>query len=310
MKKIPKKVLEIQTWQKEPDKGAKSISFSQLSMFANCPRCWYRTYIKKEAPYVPSIHAIFGTAFHETLQTWLNVLYNKTVKEADALNVNEMLLEKFRILYAANVKAAGGNHFSTPKELEEFYNDGVAILDYIRKHRKAYFAPKGVHLVGCEIPIWVKLQEKFYFKGFIDILTYDEKQDRWKIWDVKTSTRGWGATEKGDSIKTSQVILYREFLSRQFNIPADKIDIEYFIVKRKIMEDAEFASMKKRVQEFVPTSGPRKTKQTLQMVTNFLTESVVPETGAYREREYSPNPSDKNCKWCLFKGTCEGVAAL
>lgn len=280
-------------------------------MFTNCPKCWYRTYIKKEAPYVPGIHATFGTAFHNTLQAWLDVLYNKTVKEAMEMDLNTMLLSNFRKVYVAEVKKFGEN-FSNPKQLEEFYNDGVAILDFLKKNRKVYF-PSGrtTWLVGCEIPLWVKLQEKFYFKGYIDVLTYDEKEDRWKIWDVKTSTRGWGATEKSDTVKTSQVILYREFLSKQFDIPADKIDIEYFVVKRKIAEDAEYAKMKRRVQEFTPTAGPRKTKQILQYVTDFLTESVVPETGEYRDRtDYKAVPSDKNCKWCLFKDTCEGPSAL
>ena len=33
---------------------------------------------------------------------------------------------------------------------------------------------------------------------------------------------------------TAQVILYREFFAKQFGIEPDKIDVEYFIVKRRV----------------------------------------------------------------------------
>lgn len=302
--KIPKKVKEVQDFKIQAEAGAKSISFSQLSMYLNCPQCWYRSYVLKEAPYIPSIHLVFGTAFHETLQNWLTVLYNDSVKAANSIDLHQALLENLKKVYLAE-KAKLGRDFCTGGEISEFWEDGNAILDFIVKHRLSYFSTKNTILVGCEIPIFYKLQEKFYFKGFIDLLTYDTIQCVWKIWDFKTSTRSWSAETKADRIKTSQVLLYREFLSRQFDIPVDKIEVEYFIVKRKVDEDAEYAAMRKRVQEFIPSSGPRIMKQVLKNVTDFLTEALDPE-GNYRERDYEKKPSVKNCKWCVFKDTCAG----
>lgn len=303
MKSVPKKVREIQEWKANAEKDSKSISFSQLSTYVNCPLCWYRTYVTKEAPYVPGINATFGTAFHETLQSWLDVLYNKSVKEANTMDLAKLLQDNLKKVYKSESKKYG-KHFSTAKELGEFYEDGRAILDYIVKHRKSYFSSKGTYLVGCEIPLLYKLQDKFYFKGYIDVLLYDKELDTWYIFDIKTSTRGWNQETKKDEVKASQVILYREFLSKQFDIPADKIKVEYFIVKRKVFEDAEYASAKKRVQEFVPACGPRKTKQALERVNRFLVE-VLTEDGKYQEREYPAYPSDKNCRWCVFKDTCK-----
>ena len=305
--KVPKKVKEIQDFKVEAETGAKSISFSQLSMYLNCPHCWYRSYVLKEAPYMPSINTVFGTAFHETLQNWLTVLYNDSVKAANSIDLHQALLDNLKKVYTAE-KAKLGRDFTTGKEITEFWEDGNAILDFIVKHRLSYFTSKGIVLVGCEIPIFYKLQDKFYFRGFIDLLTYDTVRDIWKIWDIKTSTRGW-KDEKLDKIKTSQVILYREFLSKQFDIPAEKIEVEYFIVKRKIVEDAEFAAMRKRVQEFVPNSGPRITKQALGNVANFIAEALDPD-GNYREKDYEKKPSVKNCKWCVFKDTCVGSKAV
>ena len=306
--KVPEKVKEIQNYKLKQEPGAKNISFSQLSVFLNCPKCWERAYLRHEQVYEPSIHTCYGTAFHETLQNWLGTLYNSTVKAANEENLAEKLEENLRKCYKSE-KIKLGRNFTDGKTLDEFYQDGVAILDYIVKHRKSIFpSTKTTYLVGCEIPIYTKLQENFYFKGYIDILTYEEDRDIWKIWDIKTSTRGW-KDEKIDFVKTSQIILYKEFLSKQFGIPLEKIEIEYLIVKRKIIEDAEFAAMRKRVQEFSPNDGPRIHKRVVNQVTQFLAEALD-STGEYIDKDYPKNPSPKNCKWCVFKDTCPGSRAV
>ena len=307
-KKAPKKVREIQDFKLKQEAGAKNISFSQLSMYLNCPKCWERAYLRKEQIYEPSIHTAFGTAFHETLQNWLEVLYNDSVKVANEVDLKDELLKNIRKVYASE-KEKFGKDFTDSATLGEFYEDGVAILDYIVKHRKAIFpSTRTTWLVGCEIPIYTKLQEKFYFKGFIDILTYDEQFDKWKIWDIKTSTRGW-KDEKLDFVKTSQILLYKEYLSKQFDIPINNIEVEYLIVKRKIIEDSEYPAMRKRVQEFVPHDGPKIHKKVVGQVTRFLTEAVD-LNGNYVDKDYPKIPSTKNCTWCNYAPTCVGRSAV
>lgn len=307
-KRVPKKIKEIREYKLKQESGAKNISFSQLSVYLNCPKCWERAYLRKEQVYEPSIHTAFGTAMHETIQEWLDTLYNDSVKAANEKDLHSELEAKLKKVYLAERKKCGKD-FSDAQTLSEFYEDGVAILDYIVKHRKGILPEtRSTWLVGCEIPIYVKLQEKFYFKGFIDVLTYDEDDDRWKIWDIKTSTKGW-KDEKTDFVKVSQILLYKEFLSRQFDIPIEKIDAEYFVVKRKINEDAEYASMKKRVQEFVPNDGPRTHKKVVGQVTQFLTDALD-LTGEYIDKDYPKNPTLKNCKYCIFRDSCPGAKAV
>lgn len=307
--KVPAKVQEIRDYKLKQESGAKSISFSQLSVYLNCPKCWERAYLRKEQVYEPSIHTCFGTAFHETLQDWLGVLYNESARAAGEVDLEQALETNLRKCYAAEKKKNGGKDFTDSVTLNEFYEDGIAILDYIVKHRKSFLpSNRTTWLVGCEIPIYTKLKEKFYFKGFIDVLTYEEDRDVWKIWDIKTSTKGW-KDEKTDFVKTSQIILYKEFLHQQFDIPLEKIEVEYFIVKRKIMEDAEFAAMRKRVQEFVPRTGPRIHKKVVEQITQFLTEAVD-STGTYIDKDYPKNPTSKTCKWCVFRDSCPGARAV
>ena len=303
-RKVPEKVQQIRDWKANREAGSKSISFSQLSVYRNCPYAWYRAYIKNEAPFVPSIHLIFGTAVHECIQTWLDKLYNTSVKASEELDLHDMLLKKMRELYWDNRKTYGQD-FSTAEELGSFYNDGAAILSYVRKHRKAWFDPKKEWLVGCEIPLLYKLQDKFYFKGFIDILTYNEEQDLWKIWDIKTSTSSWSAETKANKAKTDQVLLYKHFLSQEFDIDPDKIDVEYFIVKRKLPEDPMYLAQTKRVQEFTPANKKPSVNSAVAEVTKFCKDVLVEGQGEYRTGEFTATPSDKACKWCLFRDDCQ-----
>ena len=103
-----------------------------------------------------------------------------------------------------------------------------------------------------------------------------------------------------DDKKKAQLLLYKEFFSRQFNIPLDKIKVEYFIVKRQVPKDAEFASMQKRVQEFRPADGPRKMKQAVALMENFVSQAVGMD-GKYIEKEYPTSPSEDTCKFCPIK---------
>ena len=87
-KKIPQLVKLVQESKIKQTRANKHISYSQLSSFENCPKQWYLTYVKNLAPYKPSIHAVFGTAMHETIQTWLDVLYNDTIKKANEMDLS------------------------------------------------------------------------------------------------------------------------------------------------------------------------------------------------------------------------------
>ena len=113
----------------------KKISFSQYSVYESCPYRWYLSYAKGIYPFSASINTVFGTAIHETLQTYLTILFNKSVKESEEFNMVEMFERVFREEYLKEVANNGGNHFSTKEEMAEFYEDGIDILYQFRKKR-------------------------------------------------------------------------------------------------------------------------------------------------------------------------------
>ena len=68
--------------------------------------------------------------------------------------------------------------------------------------------------------------------GYLDIVILDEFTNTLKIYDIKTSTMGWNKWMKKDENKTQQLLLYKQFYSKQYNHPVENIEVEYFIVKR------------------------------------------------------------------------------
>lgn len=300
-KQIP--LLEqIKNHKVEEGEGNKHVSFSQVHTYHVCPRQWDLLYRRRVLPYQASIHTLFGTAFHETVQEWLGVMFEESAKKADEMDLDLLLYDKISSLYKDQVERMEG-HFSTKEELQEFWEDGIQILSYLKKHRGEYFSPRTQKLVGIETPLYRELHPGIYFKGFIDVILYDTVTETFQVVDIKTSTSGWNSYAKTDEGKLSQLLLYRKYLSLQFSIPEDKIKVEYFIVKRKIQEDAPYAAMKKRVQRFEPPSGKMKMNKAQEMVDTFISETLDLEKKEYIDRTYHANIEGKGCRFCPFKKT-------
>ena len=278
----------------------KRVSYSQYNQWVTCPYKWKLNYIDKLGEFTDSIHTLFGTSMHEVLQTYLTVMYNDTIKMADALPLDEMLLHRMKKNYNEIMEKNGGEVFCEREDMEEFYNHGLLILDWFKKKRNMYFSKKGYELVGIEVPIDYELPNKIKFVGYIDVLLYDVRMDRYKIIDIKTSTMGWNKWAKAYKNKTVQLLLYKYFYGIQNDIPLDKIDVEYFIVKRKLYEKVDFPQ--RRVQTFSPASGKPSINKLMNNLNQFIDESFI--DGEYNlQHNYIKQPSKKNCRFCEFNQT-------
>jgi hypothetical protein len=302
-KKLPQIIKEIRSF--EPGKinyaYQKNISYSQISMYSQCPKKWSLNYRDGHKQYEQSIHMTFGTALHETLQHYLDVVYNISGAEADRIDLIEYFEERLRENYAESYKKNNTQHYSTPDQLREFFEDGVEIINFIKKKRNSYFSKKGWYLAGCEIPIMItpniRLNNVIY-QGFIDVVLYHEPTNTFKIIDIKTSTKGWGAKEKKDELKAAQLVLYKKYFSEQFKVPIDNISIEFFIVRRKVWESPDYPIG--RVQIYTPASGRNKLNKSTKLVEEFISECF--DSQGHSEKEHHPKINN-NCKWCSFNKT-------
>jgi len=302
-KKIPSIVKNIQnTIFNEIDyRYQKGISYSQLAMFANCPHKWALQYRDGNYIYEQTIHTVFGTSMHNTIQNYLTQAYNISTVEADNIDLNEYFETELSKVYKESYASNNKTHFTNPAELREFYDDGIEILDFLKKKKHEYFGKKGWFLVGCEIPIQLIPNPDYknvVYKGFLDMVLYHEPTNRFKIIDFKTSRAGWNDSTKRDELKQFQLILYKYFFGILHKIPFDDIDVEFIILKRKLWEKSEF--VQKRMQTFSPPSGKIKLKKALQLLDNFII-SCFNKDGSYKTDIFEPMPDKTNCSYCSYK---------
>tara|TARA_Y100000813_G_scaffold192537_1_gene170726 strand:+ start:425 stop:1114 length:690 start_codon:yes stop_codon:yes gene_type:complete len=220
-------------------------------------------------------------------------MYTKSIVEADKLLLEEELEDRMKKLFMEIKMRNGGEEFCTKDEMMEFYNDGLKIIDFFKKKRGMYFSKKGYELLGIETALNWDLPNNLKFKGFIDLIIKDNIRNRIKIIDIKTSSWGWNKYAKADKNKTDQLLLYKSFYSKQHDVPLDRIDVEYFIVKRKLYEGMDFPQ--RRVQTFVPANGKPSINKVINRLQHFMNECYN-DDGTFKDVNYEKCRTKKDCK--------------
>jgi hypothetical protein len=285
------------------------VSFSQYSMWSSCPQQYKLNYIDKLGESSGNIHTIFGTGMHETIQHYLSVMYGVSKKQADEINLDKLLLEKMKDAFTKEKDSLSEGVPCTQIELEEFYGDGRRILAWLTKNMQKFYSKSGYELVGIEIPLNAKIKEGVNFIGFIDIVLRDMAENSIIIIDLKTSTMGWNQYQKADKFKNAQILLYKKYYSELFNIPLQKIKVEYQILRRKLPEDSAFPVP--HVSKHIPAHGSPSVKKVYDEFMEFI-NTVFDDGGGFKDIEFPkvPGAAKKNCKFCEFgnRGICDKKA--
>jgi|TARA_B110000037_G_scaffold213173_1_gene267282 hypothetical protein len=285
------------------------VSFSQYSTYSSCPRSYKLRYIDKLGESSANIYTIFGTSIHETIQHFLSVMYGVSKKQAMEIDTDKLLLEWMRKEYIKENDKLTEGIICTQLELEEFYGDGRRILEWFKNKLDKFYTKSGFELVGIEIPLNAKIKQGVSFIGFIDVVMRDLSDNSIIIIDLKTSTMGWNKYQKADKYKNAQIVIYKKYYSELFQIPLDKIKVEYQIMRRKLYEDAPFPIP--RISRHVPANGKPTVNKVHTEFMNFVNE-VFDDEGKFRDLPYPKVPGDrkKNCKFCEFlsRGLCDGIA--
>jgi len=279
------------------------ISYSQYSQYATCPKRWKLNYIDKLGTYTQSIHTLFGTAMHEVLQSYLTIMYEESAAAAEkedwGMHLKNFMAKEYRKAMAMGQEP----DFTNAKEMGEFYEDGLAIIDFFIKNRGKYFAKRNFELVGVEIPLSQKMDcnENINFIGYVDLVIKDLRDNTYEVIDIKTSTQGWNKYQKADKVKTSQLVLYKSYYAKQFDVPINNIRVKYFIVKRKLYENLDFPQ--KRVQLFEPAAGTPTVNKVARSVEEFVKHGFNEDGTHNVEGNYIAfaGKNNKNCKYCEFK---------
>jgi hypothetical protein len=283
------------------------VSFSQYSMWSNCPQQYKLNYIDKLGESSGNIHTIFGSSMHETIQHYLSVMYGVSKKQADEIDLDKLLLDRLKENFTKEKEALSEGTPCTQIELEEFYGDGRRILTWFKKYCSKFYSKSGYELVGIEIPLNATIKTGVHFIGFIDIVLRDLAENSIIIVDLKTSTMGWNQYQKADKLKNSQILLYKKYYSELFNIPMTKIKVEYQIMRRKLPEDSAFPIP--YISKHIPPNGTPSVNKVYDEFMEFI-NTVFDDDGNFKDIPFPkvPGNNKKNCKWCEFmnRGICDG----
>ena len=302
MTKTPSALSDIIKSKPVPDEVPfKTISHSQFSVYNSCPHHWRLRYINKIKPFTGSINTVFGTAMHETLQEFLRIMYSESAKAAESMDLETYLQERFAFNYAKEREANSGNDFSSLEEIQEFFEDGVAILRWFVNRRAEFFSVRGMKLLGIEIHVMqpTDANPNVFLTGFLDIVFFDEDTKKVIIYDIKTSRMGWKSDrEQKDKAKVAQILLYKKYFSKQYEINPEDIEVVFFILKRKIWANSDFPIP--RIQVFRPAHGSAKMREADFMLKKFVDECFTPD-GQYNEERDYPKIPGKSCTYCPFR---------
>jgi hypothetical protein len=276
------------------------VSFSQYTTWANCPESWKLKYVEGHRLEDQSIHTIFGTVMHEVIQEWLDILMNKSKTVANSIDLDESLKTKFHEHFKKSIKEVDGQKIfpSDRKTLEEFYHQGTEILSYVQQNQDKIFPTNNVKLVGIEYPIEVEVRNNVQYVGFVDIITKNEQTGVITLYDLKTSKSGWSHYQKADKIKTSQLLLYKKFISDIFSVDPAQVKLEYVILKRLLSETSAFPIP--RVSSFEPPNGRPSMNRAWTDFEAFL-DQCFDATGQYKTDEIKHKASPSTCKFCVYK---------
>lgn len=280
----------------------RKVSYSQYAIWKNCKWQWKLQYADGLKEKEASIHLTFGTSIHETIQEFLVRHFRDTKEAVLSWDMDAYFKERLMFNFAQDtlIDPDGKKTYpSTPKVLQEFYEDGRAILGHIKERVDQFFPNKGFRLLGCEIPLEVMMNDSVKFVAYLDIVIVDEMTEEVYIYDLKTSGKGW-IYEKKDDKKLNQLLLYKRYYAEQFDIPEDKIFVSFFILKRKVKENPVWESDKHRIEKFDPNQGPISVRRAANDLKEFVNTTFAPD-GSVLLTNIKPSPSKDTCRFCPFK---------
>ena len=101
------------------------------------------------------------------------------------------------------------------------------------------------------------------FKGFIDLVVMSKKDKKVHLIDWKTCSWGWKREKKSDTILAYQLVYYKHFWARKYDVNPKDVDCHFVLLKRtaKAGKKAEFVRV---------TAAKKRTTNALNALTKAL----------------------------------------
>ena len=241
-----------------------------MKNWVHCPFYHKLVYFDGIDGFTGNLYTAFGSAIHEVCE---KVILNK-VPQKDAA---EYFCDKF-IRESASLKDPIDENF-----FENMIPQGVALADMAVPHLKKHFGE--FELIGVEERLYEPIENMdYFFKGFIDLII-KTPDNKYHIIDWKTCSWGWDSKKKSDPMVVYQLVLYKNFFAKKYNIDPSAIEVHFALLKR--------TAKKNNVEILRVTAGSRRTKNSLDML----------HKAVYNIKNKNFIKNRLNCQGCDFHRT-------
>ena len=280
------------------------ISFSQIQMYNACPHKWKLRYVDKIKLEKYNIHLLYGTALHQTIQMYIHYIFNVSVKEADALNLDDILRDYMIDIYSENEDKPEVSMDITYEDMLEYHTDGVKCLEWLKRNRSKLFSSRKYKLIGIEYPIYTILED--YNVGFsqkLDIVLQDTHTKKYLILDLKTAKKSWNDYKKKDPVIKAQLLFYKIYFSKVNKIPLENIDVSFYIFKREVPDPEmyDFPVKSDHLQRVTFPDGKISLKRAEELLYDFLSNCFdVTGKPLITEHKRIKGRNNFNCTYCQY----------
>jgi hypothetical protein len=244
--------------------AGKHISYSEWKNWHICPHYHKLTYIDKVTQFQGNIFTAFGKALHTVCEyTLTSPEKYRGAGAIDAL-VKEQFLKELKALPEDEQQRAKRDF-----KLKEWLVSGLEIVPDLYRCLTEKFGKLGEdwEVLKAEEQLYEPITEfteaEKNFKGFIDLVVMSKKDKKVHLIDWKTCSWGWKREKKSDTILAYQLVYYKHFWARKYDVDPKDVDCHFVLLKRtaKAGKKAEFVRV---------TAAKKRTTDALNALTKAL----------------------------------------
>ena len=228
------------------------ISYSELKIWAECPRKHKLLYIDKLKGFTGNEYTAFGKSLHLLCENAIQDL----IIEAD-------FDEFFELNFDKEIDALDPELELRNDLVSQMREQAKIISPQIMPAVKECFGDYEVFSV--EEKLYEKIinfsLDNYSFKGYIDLVLKTD-DGKYHIIDWKTCSWGWDREKRSSKLITYQLTLYKKFFCQKHDIDPKLVETHFALLKRTAKKD--------NVEIFRVTSGPKKTSNATDLLHKAL----------------------------------------
>lgn len=242
------------------------ISYSEWMLYKNeCKFRWKLDYVDGLRAKVYGVNLDFGTAIHETLELLKNKDKSKRIEDAP-----KYFEEFFRKIYSENCDKYADKDKKT--SVDDFVSAGKNILARLDDCKELSEATVLYNEYELLLPIARTDDVNIKFKGFIDIVIKSKDgrgNDVLYVCDFKTCSWGWTPDKKQDKDMHYQILLYKYFLCKKFDLDPKNVRTAFILLKKKPR------SNESPIEFFPISAGPVSVQRALDELNTSITDMAL-----------------------------------